>query len=107
MGAVIVAPVRARQDNDMMQSDVGPFVFSVIDRNYLRLGEAWGREVRRVTGRAPSFVCADETARAFLSGQGFSCLSHLPEGELAADDRIVYGNSTFPSDKADSRCRSS
>ena len=77
-----------------------PKIFTVIDARYMRLGLAWARCAQEVSGRAPTFICADEVSCAFLQAEGFACLFRPPPVPLSPAGRQIYAASTFPNDAA-------
>jgi len=74
--------------------------FTAIDARYMRLGLAWGKIVRTVSGIDPTFVCADERSYAFLGRNGFPVLARIPAEAMSSDKRSRHPRSTFPSDSA-------
>lgn len=78
--------------------------YSVISKEYMKLGLAWGRQARQVSQVAPLFVCADRESAKSLEAEGFECICKPPDTTLPALQRewrawyswIIKPRETFP-----------
>lgn len=75
-------------------------VYTVINRAYLRLAEAWGESVRSASGLEPEFFCSDAESAEHLTQKGYRCHAEAPAAALSYAEKAEYAASSFPSDHA-------